>query len=62
MDKKTELDPVLVELARQNPDSILAARIRLHLSVQRLKAVLLKEFEGTILYPIMKWWLNRHKS
>lgn len=62
MSKKNELDPVLIELARQNPDSLLAARIRLHLSLQRMKAEVLKEFEGTILYPIMKWWLNKHTT
>jgi hypothetical protein len=56
--KKIELDPETIEFCQQYPDSTRAAVVRLHLAQRRLKAVILKEFEGTILYRFMRWYLK----
>ena len=61
MDKnkpKKELAPEIIEQVQQNPDSIFAERVRLYLELQQTRAKVLSAFEGTILYPLAKWWLN----
>lgn len=56
--KKIELAPEILEAVRNNPDSIYAERVRLYLELRQQKARILSAFEGTILYPIARWWLN----
>ncbi len=58
MDKPQKYNPTIEEYLKENPDTILAERIRLWQKFEAQKAAVLKLFEGTFLYPLVKWWLK----